>query len=174
MIKIHAGRFSAAAAIALFLAVALAGSGHAELRETGPGQPAHVTAPPRPPLRPLPAGTAVAAPIVQALPPRIVQPLPPHILQPVPSITIGRAEGTDHGPSNARISTGGVPQVYYYGAPTYYAPGYYGDQYSDGGPAVGPSPPGDASAINCAATYSSYDPQTGTYIGNDGIAHPCP
>jgi hypothetical protein len=177
MIKIHAKRFDAVAAIALLLAVAASGSGHAEFREAG--QPAHVNAPPRPPLRPPQARTVVAAPIiVPALPPHIVQAPPPRIAQPAPSIAMGRTEDTDHGhdraPRDASVIVGGVPSVYYYGAPTFYAPGYYGDQYSDGGPAVGPAPPADTNAINCAQTYSSYDPQSGTYIGNDGNAHPCP
>jgi hypothetical protein len=64
-------------------------------------------------------------------------------------------------------------QGYYYGAPAYYAPGYYGDQYYNGGTAIVPAPAADAIAW-CIQTYSSYDPQSGTYIGDDGNAHPCP
>jgi hypothetical protein len=26
----------------------------------------------------------------------------------------------------------------------------------------------------CASRYRSYDPQSGTYLGNDGLRHPCP
>ncbi len=63
---------------------------------------------------------------------------------------------------------------YYYGAPAYYAPGYYGDQYDDGGPAVAPAPAGDDAIAICMQTYSSYDPSSGTYVGNDGLQHSCP
>jgi hypothetical protein len=47
---------------------------------------------------------------------------------------------------------------YYYGPP----PGYY----------YGP-PPGDAVAY-CMQRFRSYDPRSGTYLGNDGYRHPCP
>jgi hypothetical protein len=36
-----------------------------------------------------------------------------------------------------------------------------------------PSPADDPIAY-CSQTYSSYDPQSGTYIGDDGNPHPCP
>jgi hypothetical protein len=173
--RIHKS-FGIAAATALVVAIATPGASHAEFRSAG--HPAHVNALPRPPMRPLQTGTVVAAPAAQALPPRVVQS--------APSVAIGHAEDTGHagdqghdrghdpGRRDARIIVIGVPSTYYYGVPTYYAPGYYGDQYSDGGPATGPSPLGDTSASNCAQTYSSYDPQSGTYIGDDGMVHPCP
>ncbi|MFY9956394.1 BA14K family protein, partial [Bradyrhizobium sp.] len=64
----------------------------------------------------------------------------------------------------------------YYGGPAYYdAPGYYDDQYADDGEvAVVPAPVGDDSAAYCAQRYRSYDPASGTYLGNDGYRHPCP
>jgi hypothetical protein len=161
-----------AAATALVVAIAAPGASHAEYRIAS--HPAHENALPRPPMRPLQTGTVVAAPAAQALPPRVVQS--------APSVATGHAEDTGHagdqghdrGQRDARIIVVGVPSTYYYGAPTYYAPGYYGDQYSDGGPATGPSPLGDTSASNCAQAYSSYDPQSGTYIGDDGMALSCP
>jgi hypothetical protein len=65
----------------------------------------------------------------------------------------------------------------YYGGPTY-APGYYDDQsqYDDQGPvAVVPdSGGGDDAVAYCMQTYRSYDPRSGTYLGNDGFRHPCP
>ena len=65
----------------------------------------------------------------------------------------------------------------YYGGPGYYAPGYagyYDDQYyDDGAVAVAPGPGGDDPAY-CAQTYRSYDPASGTYLGYDGLRHPCP
>jgi hypothetical protein len=63
-----------------------------------------------------------------------------------------------------------------YGGPAY-APGYYDDQYYDNGPAVvvAPGPGGgDDGTAYCMQTYRSYDPQSGTYMGNDGYRHPCP
>jgi BA14K-like protein len=61
-----------------------------------------------------------------------------------------------------------------------YGPGYYDDTYYDNGyyddggtVAVVPvQPGGDASW--CAQTYRSYDPASGTYLGFDGLRHPCP
>jgi hypothetical protein len=52
-----------------------------------------------------------------------------------------------------------APYGYYSGGPGYYdAPGYYDDQYYD----------------YCMQTYGSYDPQSGTYLGLDGLRHLCP
>jgi len=66
----------------------------------------------------------------------------------------------------------------------YYDPYYYGDDYAyndyyDGDydpgyvvqPGVAVSSAGDASY--CAQRYRSYDPATGTYLGFDGLRHPC-
>jgi len=62
----------------------------------------------------------------------------------------------------------------YYGAPgPYYAPGYYDDQYYDDA-AAGAPPEGDDAVAYCMQTYRSYDPQSGTYLGYDGVRHPCP
>jgi hypothetical protein len=63
-----------------------------------------------------------------------------------------------------------------YGGPGYYAsgPGYYDDQYDDGPVAVAPQVGGDDSVGYCMQTYRSYDPRSGTYLGNDGYRHPCP
>jgi hypothetical protein len=64
---------------------------------------------------------------------------------------------------------------YGYGGPGYYAPGYYDDQYyDDGAVAVAPAPVGDDAVAYCMQTYRSYDPGSGTYMGNDGYRHPCP
>jgi hypothetical protein len=50
-----------------------------------------------------------------------------------------------------------------------YGPGYYGPPPPV---AYGP-PPGDALAY-CMQRFRSYDPGSGTYLGNDGYRHPCP
>jgi hypothetical protein len=53
-----------------------------------------------------------------------------------------------------------APSYYYYD-PGYYAPGV------NGGP--------DSSAVAyCQQRYRSYDPASGTYLGYDGVRHPCP
>src|SRR5712671_6667689 len=68
----------------------------------------------------------------------------------------------------------------YYGGPDYYAsgsyPGYYDDGYSDDAAvvAVAPAPVDDDAAAYCMQTYQSYDPASGTYLGYDGLRHPCP
>jgi len=74
-----------------------------------------------------------------------------------------------------------------YGAYDYgygYDPYVYGDDYAyDGGyydpgfvvsQAVVPSEVGAPDASWCAAHYRSYDPASGTYLGFDGLRHPCP
>ena len=62
----------------------------------------------------------------------------------------------------------------YYGDPGYAAPGYYDNGYDEGAVAVAPAPGGDDSVAYCMQTYRSYDPRSGTYLGNDGYRHPCP
>lgn len=69
----------------------------------------------------------------------------------------------------------------YYGADYAYGPDYYGDSYAyDAGPTVAfeqPVPvegPMVADASYCAQRYRSYDPASGTYLGFDGMRHPCP
>jgi hypothetical protein len=64
----------------------------------------------------------------------------------------------------------------YYGNSYGYAPGYYDDQYYDeGAVAVAPGPVGGGDdGAYCAQTYRSYDPASGTYLGYDGLRHPCP
>jgi hypothetical protein len=166
---IPAKGFGAVTAIALVLAMAATGAGHAEYRVAG--HPAYVNAVPRPPMRPLSTGTVVAGPAAQAQP-RIAPPAAP--------VAADRAgdQGRDRNAFTAGVTTGvivvGVPSGYYYGPATYYAPGYYGDQYTDGGPAVGPSPLPDNGTADCSQTFAIYDPQSGTYIGDDGKEHPCP
>ena len=51
---------------------------------------------------------------------------------------------------------------YYYGAPGYY---YAPDVYA------GPDP---SAVAYCKQKYRSYDPASGTYLGYDGVRHPCP
>jgi hypothetical protein len=81
----------------------------------------------------------------------------------------------------------------YYGGPYYYASPYYADPYYvvddsyysepiGGGAYYGGSPyyrgayarGGNADVSYCARRYRSYDPRSGTFLGNDGRRHPCP
>jgi BA14K-like protein len=63
------------------------------------------------------------------------------------------------------IIGGALAAPYYYGEPYYYPPAAYGPGYY-------PAPGSDSSY--CASRYRSYDPATGTYLGYDGVRHPCP
>jgi hypothetical protein len=67
--------------------------------------------------------------------------------------------------------------AYYDGGPGYYGPQYgYDDQpdyYDNGGVAVVPGEVG-VDPSYCAQRYRSYDPGSGTYLGFDGLRHPCP
>jgi hypothetical protein len=56
------------------------------------------------------------------------------------------------------------PYPYYYAPPP--PPVYYGAPY--GAPVAG-----DAVAY-CMQRFRSYDPRSGTYLGYDGLRHPCP
>ena len=54
----------------------------------------------------------------------------------------------------------------------YAAPGYIEDDLDEGYVAVAPRGGGDSAY--CAQRYRSYDPGSGTYLGYDGLRHPCP
>ncbi|ABD88437.1 BA14K family protein [Rhodopseudomonas palustris] len=60
---------------------------------------------------------------------------------------------------------GALASPYYYGDPYYY----------DDGPTVEVIPDvGGDSVAYCKRRYRSYDPASGTYLGYDGLRHPCP
>jgi hypothetical protein len=54
----------------------------------------------------------------------------------------------------------------------YYGPGpyYYGPVYGPGPYYYGPGDP----VAYCMSRFRSYDPVSGTYMGYDGLRHPCP
>lgn len=92
----------------------------------------------------------------------------------VETVRWGRGWGWGLGGLAAGAIIGGAlaaPYYYgpgYYGAPYYPAPAYYGPPpgyYAD-------APVGDVSY--CMQRFRSYDPRTGTYMGNDGHRHSCP
>ena len=62
-----------------------------------------------------------------------------------------------------------------YAAPGYVQPGYVEDDIDDGYVAVAPGGGGGGgAAAYCAQRYRSYDPASGTFLGFDGLRHPCP
>ena len=72
------------------------------------------------------------------------------------------------------IVGGALAAPYYYGEPYYYS---YGEPYyppAAYGPGYYPAPVIGGDASYCASRYRSYDPATGTYLGYDGVRHPCP
>ncbi|MEO6381901.1 MAG: BA14K family protein [Nitrobacter sp.] len=56
--------------------------------------------------------------------------------------------------------------------PYYYDDGAYG--YYDDGPAVEAVPSGGDDVAYCQQRFQSYDISSGTYLGYDGMRHPCP
>lgn len=56
----------------------------------------------------------------------------------------------------------------YYGAP------YYGPYGPPPPVYVAPYPGGDGAVAYCMERFKSYDPASGTYLGYDGLRHPCP
>jgi hypothetical protein len=63
----------------------------------------------------------------------------------------------------------------YYGpGPVYVGPGPYYPAPYVAGPVVRPGPVYSDAVAYCARRYRSYDPRSGTYLGYDGLRHPCP
>jgi hypothetical protein len=73
------------------------------------------------------------------------------------------------------IAAGAYP--YYNGYDPYYSgpyyPAYPAPAYYYGAPVYAGPPNGDAVGY-CMQRFRSYDPRSGTYLGNDGYRHPCP
>jgi hypothetical protein len=64
-------------------------------------------------------------------------------------------------------------------APRYYGPGYYGPgygayAYEEPYVAVTPGVVAGGDDAYCSQRFRSYDPASGTYLGYDGLRHPCP
>jgi hypothetical protein len=51
---------------------------------------------------------------------------------------------------------------------------YYGSGYATYPQATYPQDGGAVSSASCASRFKSYNPATGTYLGYDGLRHPCP
>jgi len=88
------------------------------------------------------------------------------------ALSISPASAQWRGPGPAiglGIAAGVLAGAAITGAPYYYGPGYYPPPP----PGYYPPPPGDPVGY-CMSRFRSYDPGTGTYLGYDGLRHPCP
>jgi hypothetical protein len=140
----------AVTALGLILVLAVPADGLAQFRiNERPGENTNV--PPRPPMRMVRPGPVVA-PV--AIPHR-------NNAAPVPPAAANRPN--DHDGDRGAFAAGVAAGVVIGGA--FAAPGIYN--------VPAPSPTDDPVAY-CTWMYSSYDPQSGTYIGDDGNSHPCP
>jgi len=79
----------------------------------------------------------------------------------------------------AGLAAGAIGSSYYYGSDPYYYDNYDSYAYDTGGnyddgQYVAVAPGGGDDAGYCAQRYRSYDPSSGTYLGYDGLRHPCP
>ena len=63
---------------------------------------------------------------------------------------------------------------YYYGAPYPYGPPHYGAPYYYSGPRYNFNRRIYDAGRNCRRQYGSFNPSNGTYVGSDGLTHPCP
>lgn len=113
---------------------------------------------PRPPLKNI-QPRPVAAPAAVAQHPATTSAAPAA----APAPTAAANQTGDHDGNRGAFAAGVAAGVVIGGAAA--APGIYYVPV--------PSPADDAVAY-CTQTYSSYDPQSGTYVGDDGNLHPCP
>jgi hypothetical protein len=71
-------------------------------------------------------------------------------------------------------NTGAPPPGYAGGPPAGGPPGYAGGPPAGGPPGYAGGPPAGDPVASCMQRFRSYDPKTGTYLGNDGQRHSCP
>ena len=82
--------------------------------------------------------------------------------------------GLGGGLAAGAIIGGALAAPYYYGG--YYGGGpYYASPYYAPGRGYYAEPDGGDDAVGyCMQRYRTYDPRSGTFMGNDGYRHPCP
>ena len=68
----------------------------------------------------------------------------------------------------------GAPPGYAGGPPPGAPPGYAGGPPAGAPPGYAGGPPAGDPVASCMQRFRSYDPKTGTYLGNDGQRHSCP
>jgi hypothetical protein len=90
------------------------------------------------------------------------------------------------GPAAGFVAGAAATGAYYGGDNGYYDNGYQDNGYAaygyddDAAPVYGapiygaPAYAGDDGVSYCVARFRSYDPASGTYLGNDGLRHSCP
>jgi hypothetical protein len=82
----------------------------------------------------------------------------------------GSAENTEHAQARSE-ALGSAGPGYAMGGPnardTYY-------DYADQGPTFAGGPTDQGAIAWCQARFHSFDPETGTYLGFDGVRHSCP
>ncbi len=121
------------------------------------------------------AGSLVLAAAIPASA-QVARPLASQVTAPTDPVTPVRWRGHGWGwgvgagiAAGALIGAGIAASRPYYYDPYYYGPAYYGPP-----PVVyGPPAVGDGVAY-CMRRFRSYDPASGTYLGYDGLRHPCP
>jgi hypothetical protein len=92
----------------------------------------------------------------------------------------GGGWGVGAGLLGGAIIGGMLASPYYYGAGPYggyYGSGPYGGYYGSGPYYAAPGyvgPPAGDGVAYCMQRFKSYDPGSGTYLGFDGLRHPCP
>jgi hypothetical protein len=74
----------------------------------------------------------------------------------------------------AGAAIGGLGSYAYYGGGYYDDPYAYADDSYYDEPSVAVVTEGGGDPAYCAQRYRSYDPASGTYLGYDGLRHPCP
>ena len=86
----------------------------------------------------------------------------------------GRGAGIALGIGAGMLLGGALAAGAYPYGPYPYGP-YYGAPYVYGPSPVYAAPPDDEDAVAyCMQRFRSYDPGSGTYLGYDGLRHPCP
>ncbi len=89
----------------------------------------------------------------------------------------GNWDGRRNWAGNGRRGGWRGPAVVFGFGPSYYDNGYYGYEgygYDDTYAYVAPGVADGDSVAYCVQRFRSYDPASGTYLGYDGLRHPCP
>ncbi len=121
------------------------------------------------------AGSLIVAAGVPAIA-QVARPQAAQIAAPADNATIpvrwrgGYGYGIGAGVAAGMLLGAGIAARPYYYDP-YYGPAYYGPPVAYGPP---PGAVDDDAVGYCMQRFKSYDPSSGTYLGYDGLRHPCP
>ena len=145
---ISPGGFGAATAMALILVLAARTDGLAE-NKTLEGNNSRANTFPRSSMKTFRPGGVAAAPAMGTN----------HNVAPSPSAPAHHMDEHDRDQETGHDHDHGAATVVIVAPGIYYVP---------------PPSPADDPVAYCVWAYSSYDPHSGTYIGDDGNPHPCP